>query len=139
MCVNIADAAISAALVWILVPQIGVYGYILVICISECVNTVCSVGKLLSMVPLRFRVGKWLLAPLLAAVGAANLSKLLLHVASVPFSVTRTVSECLLYCILYLLLGRLLGAIGKEELVWIKSLLGAKKISAKLRTIKKEA
>ena len=139
MCVNIADAAISAALVWLLVPRIGVYGYILVICISECVNTVCSVGKLLAMVPLRFRIGKWLLAPLLAAVGAANLSRLLLHMANIPFSVARTVSECLLYCILYLLLGRLLGAIGKEELRWVRSLLGEKKTSEKLRTIKKEA
>ena len=134
MCVNIADAAISALLVWVLVPRIGVYGYILVICVSECINTVCSIGKLLSMVPLRFRIGKWLLAPLLAAVGAANAVCLLLRLLAIDFSVGRTLLECLLYCLCYLLFAMLLGAIGREELSFVRGLLGKKETKRKPKT-----
>lgn len=123
MCVNIADAAISVFLVWLLVPRIGVYGYIVVIYISECINTVFSIGKLLSMVEIRFSVGKWLLAPLFSAIGSANLANLLLTWMQIPFSTLRTVFSCGLYILLYLLLARLCGAIGKEDLAWAKQIV----------------
>ena len=72
MCVNIADAAISVLLVWLLVPRMGVYGYIIVLYVSECVNTVCSIGKLLSLTHLRVRLWKLLLAPLCSVLIAGH-------------------------------------------------------------------
>ena len=134
MCVNIADAAISVVLVWLLVPRMGVYGYIVVIYISECVNTVFSIGKLLSMIELRLHIGKLVLAPLFAAIGAANLSQLLLCRMSLPMSGVTVVLECLLYIALYLLLARLVGALGKEEIAWVKHIFKKeKKSTAKMR------
>lgn len=136
MCVNIADAAISVLLVWLLVPRMGVYGYIVVIYVSECINTVFSIGKLLSMVELRFNIGKLVFAPLFAAVGAANLGKVVLSRIALPLSWLGVVFECLLYIALYLLLSRLVGALGKEELAWAKSVLHTEKNTAKKRRAK---
>ena len=130
MCVNIADAAISVLLVWLLVPRMGVYGYVVVIYVSECVNTVFSIGKLLSMVQLRAHVGKLVFAPLFAAVGAANLAQLLLCRLALPLSWVVVILECLLYIVLYLLLARLVGALGKEELSWVRQIFRGEKKTA---------
>ncbi len=131
MCVNIADAAVSVLLVWLLVPRVGVYGYILVIYVSECINTVFSIGKLLSMVDVRFRVGKWLLAPLFAAIGAANAAQLLLRRLAPSGQVAHTVAACLLYTALYLCIARLVGALGKEELAWAKGIFRKREVPQK--------
>lgn len=127
MCVNIADAAVSVLLVWLLVPRMGVYGYIVVLYVSECINTVCSIGKLLTLTRLRVRVGKLLVAPLLAAVGAGNLSAYLLSCLAPPQGAWTLLGECLLFAGLYFTLARLLGAVGKEETAWVKKLLQKEK------------
>jgi stage V sporulation protein B len=70
MGVNIADAALSALLVFFLVPRFGVEGYIGVIILSELLNASLSVGRLSLRVDLAPRLWKWVGAPLAAAVGA---------------------------------------------------------------------
>lgn len=123
MCVNIADAAISALLVWLLVPQIGVYGYIVVIYVSECVNTVFSIGKLMTLVNFKVKVPKILFMPLLSAIGAANLLHFALSRISITLSWGTLILQCLMYILLYFVLARMLGALGKEELIWAKRLI----------------
>ena len=122
MCVNIADAAISVIFVWLLVPRIGVYGYIVVIYVSECVNTVFSIGKLMTLVDFKVNVKKILLCPLISAIGAANLLNLILSRLSFPLSWATLVFECVLYVAMYFLLSRIIGAIGKDEIMWVKGM-----------------
>ena len=122
MCVNIADAGISVALVAWLVPKIGIYGYIIVIYVSECINTLFSIGKLLSMVDFRPRPYKWLLAPLAAAVGASRLAVLLMARFALPLSFPTVALELLVFSAFYFALSALVGALGREELGWLKNI-----------------
>lgn len=53
MKVNLCDAAASVVLVWLLVPRMGVNGYILVIYLTELVNAAFSIAKLLTLTGIR--------------------------------------------------------------------------------------
>lgn len=59
MNVNIADAAISAFLVFVLVPVFGISGYIAVLYISEIINFALSAARLLRVSAMRPRVVRW--------------------------------------------------------------------------------
>ena len=123
MCVNIADAAISVLFVWLLVPRIGVYGYIFVIFISECVNTVFSIGKLMATVDFKIRIKKVVLSPLVSAVFAANLAHFIMSNAPLSLSVGTLIFECIMYTVFYIAAARFFGAVGKEEFLWIKRIV----------------
>lgn len=125
MCVNIADAAVSVLLVWWLVPRVGVYGYVAVLYISECVNTVCSIGKLLSVAPPRLKLWKLVFAPLLAVLAASRIAVLCMRLLALPLCAWTLLLECAILLALYLLFARILGALGKEEIQWLR------KVSAK--------
>ena len=76
MKVNILDAAMSVALVYILCGRLGVWGYVLTIYISELVNASLSMVKVWKRVDFRPRLRSWLICPLFcaaAAVAAAGL------------------------------------------------------------------
>ncbi len=123
MWVNIADAAISALLVWILVPKIGVWGYIVVIYISEIVNTVFSIGKLLSLIDFKPKVAKLLFLPLLSAIFTANFMYFILSKIYTASSAIKLIIECIVYTAVYFAISRIIGALGKEELAWTKKIV----------------
>lgn len=123
MCVNIADAAISVLLVWLLIPRVGIYGYIAVIFISECVNTVFSIGKLMAMIDFKISIKKFLICPLISAVLSANFVRLIMTKASFTLSWGTLIFECILYITVYFTLARLFGSLSKEEFSWIKKIV----------------
>ena len=127
MCVNIIDAAISVVFVWLLVPQMGVYGYIVVIYVSECINTVFSIWKLLRITDVKINLAKILFSPLAAAIGASNICNVLLPYMHMPQNTASLIAECIMFIVCYFLLVRMLGGIGKEEKIWIKNVLGKQK------------
>lgn len=127
MCVNIADAAISVVLVWLLVPRIGIYGYIVVIYTSEIVNTVFSIGKLLSMIRFEVSPKKILLGPLVSAILASNLCCFVMTRISPKVSALTLIIECATYIALYLLIAKAIGAVNKEELSWAKKMVKKEK------------
>ena len=83
MNVNIADAALSAGLVALLVPAFGIYGYIAVLYISELVNFGMSAARLLRICGMRPQIYRWIFAPLLSVVGATATATLLFGAMSV--------------------------------------------------------
>ncbi len=123
MCVNIVDAATSVLLVWLLVPRMGVYGYIVVIYVSECINTVFSIWKLMSLIDFKISLKKILFSPLAAAIGAANICHISLSFVQMPQNAAALVAKCAVYIACYFALSRMLGSIGKEEKQWIKGVL----------------
>lgn len=122
MCVNIADAAISVILVWLLVPRIGVYGYIVVLYTSECINTVFSIGKLLTLVDFKVSLRKLLLSPLVSAIGAANILYFVFSRLSLTTSVGTLVLKCVSFAVLYFVFAFMLGALSGEEVTWMKNI-----------------
>lgn len=76
MAINVADAALSLALVVWLLPLWAVRGYLFILFFSECFNFALSLRRLGKLVRLRAGAAELLLPPLLA-LGAASASRLL--------------------------------------------------------------
>lgn len=80
MNVNIVDALISVIAVALLVPRMGIMGYLITIYITEIFNASFSVMRLLRVSGYRPRLLSLLGKPLLAAIGAVATVRLVLHI-----------------------------------------------------------
>jgi stage V sporulation protein B len=82
MNVNILDAAVSVLLVWLLLPRMGLWGYVVAIYATETLNTTLSLCRMLRMSRMPVRLWGQVFGPILCAVGATALCRLggaLLH------------------------------------------------------------
>lgn len=85
MRVNILDSALSVLVVLLLLPKMGIYGYILEIFACELINASLSVMRLTQV--MKLRLSPWIiLRPLLAIFGATALSRFI-FAATVPYAV----------------------------------------------------
>ena len=129
MGVNIADAALSVILVWLLIPRMGIEGYVLTIYVCELFNAVCSVTRLWTVSGMRPQVIKWVIKPLLCAVGATAL----VHpIARLPIfdMIAPTPRMCLhivMTITVYLLMLCGTHAVEAEEFLWLRKLLTGEK------------
>ena len=118
MRVNILDALVSVIAVALLVPQLGIMGYIVTIYITELLNAALSIARLLRVSGYRPRVLRLVAAPLLCIIGATAITKL----CFAPLTLSATASlwlqggACLVF---YLALLHLTGAWGKQETRWL--------------------
>ena len=124
MTVNILDSLLSVILVWLLLPRMGIMGYVVTIYVSELVNATCSVSRLLikgQPIPKPF---KWLGKPLLCIVGATCFSHILLSLAG---SLPCPPWLCLILHIVftaavYLLLLLATDAFDRDDIRWVRSI-----------------
>ena len=75
MNVNIIDAGASVLLVWLLLPRMGLWGYVIAIYVTETLNTTLSLCRMLRMSRMPVKIWKQVFGPLLCAVGAATLCR----------------------------------------------------------------
>ena len=124
MKINIADAAISVFLVWVLVPRYGIGGYLFAIYFSELFNTVLSIYHLLSISHPHPRPLKWVYKPLACIVGATCTVRAILTLTDWKFfnDALSIVIHCLSTVFLYILLLLLTGALDREDVRWIRRL-----------------
>ena len=111
MGVNITDTLCSLVMVWILIPRMGIYGYITLIIVSELFNAGASILRLIKVSGMRFNIITALLLPAIASTTTTQLVGML----SLPL-----VPSIILSVISYLGLARCIGAITKEEIKWVK-------------------
>ncbi len=134
MKVNLADAAASVVLVWLLVPLFGLRGYILVIILTEIVNAAFSIARLMKRAHLTCPVFRTLLLPLAAIAFSAAVSRAaaarLLPAASPAFSLAAGIA---LTVLLYTVLLFLSGAVGKGDRERIRALFCRSRISRRAR------
>jgi len=71
MRVNITDAFLSVVLVWLLVPKMGIMGYVVTVIICEIINAGMSLIRLTKRSGLRVRIVKWCILPALSILGAS--------------------------------------------------------------------
>ncbi len=111
MWVNIADAIVSILLVMLLLPKMGIFGYVLVIILAELVNFGFSYGRLLFVTGYRPHLRRELLLPAASAVTAYFLTRLLLPMdstsASLVWTVLRMVFCASVYIFCYILGGEI--------------------------------
>lgn len=115
MGVNITDSLLSILLVYLLLPRMGAEGYVAVIILAELFNFTCSVLRLHRVVGFRFSFARFLLAPLLAVIGATSFVRLLAPGLSL-------LPVLLLAILFYLVLLLLLGCFTRDDLRWLSSL-----------------
>ena len=124
MVINISDALISVILVWTLLPQMGIDGYIITIYIAEIFNAGCSIARLLHVSEMRPRLVKWVFKPLLCAVGATTMVYIIarLPMFTVLQSVPRLCLHVFFTVILYCAFLCTIHAVEAEEFAWIKNM-----------------
>ena len=113
MAINITDTLCSLVMVWILIPKMGIYGYITLIIVSEIFNASASIYKLVKVTKMHFNILKWFVLPVISIIVSTHLTGAI---------ALTTLPSILLSAVLYLILIYLLGVVGKEEIDWIKNI-----------------
>ncbi len=133
MFVNIADSLLSILLVLLLLPRMGAVGYVLVVILAELFNLSLSLLRLLFAVSPRVPLFRTLVAPTLAAIGAATLSFWLFPaVGTMGNFLTHVLSSSVLYLVLLFPLG----VLGRGSLRRLFSALPPLTFGTKRATIK---
>lgn len=120
MNVNIIDSLCSVFLVWILIPKMGIYGYIAMIIISEMFNATLSIIRLLSVSKMKIQVLKWIVKPLASVIASTYTSNWIFSAIKLQWDIKISVTvHIIIAAVLYLLLVCLTNALDKEEISWI--------------------
>lgn len=123
MIVNIADALLSVILVVLLLPRMGIYGYVLVIYIGEVLNFALSIGRLIAVGRVRLDIVNWFGKPVLAILGATCLTRLMLTLCDAEFTAVGLTWAMICCSLLYLLLMRGLYAFERRDLAGVARLV----------------
>ena len=116
MNVNIIDALTSCFLVFILVPQLGIWGYIIAIYATEILNTSLSVLKMISVSKFKPLLFHQIVMPLICIIGATNISKIIINIIpNMAVSAPSLVMNILLTLAIYVALLKITKTIGNEE------------------------
>ncbi len=125
MNVNIIDALSSVILVWLLLPRIGLAGYIVAIYVTETLNTTLSLTRMLRVSQMKICLWKQVFGPLCCVTGATCIVRLL--GSWWPISAAHSIIGLVLHIsaavIIYLILLFLTHVIGQDEIRMVSSLL----------------
>ncbi|MBE6667486.1 MAG: hypothetical protein E7607_04150 [Ruminococcaceae bacterium] len=75
MGVNIADALLSVILVWILLPRMGINGYIITVYFTEIVNAALSIARLLKVTKIKLKIFDIVVKPLACIIFSIAVTK----------------------------------------------------------------
>lgn len=131
MNVNIIDAGASVLLVWLLLPRMGLAGYVVAIYVTETLNTTLSLCRMLRMSRMPVKLWKQVFGPLLCAVGAATVCRLVGAVFHVHGNGTARVILWVTVCAaVYLVLCLLTNVWGREQTEDLRKVFGNKQREA---------
>lgn len=125
MNVNIADALASVIMVWLLLPRMGLQGYVVTIYVTETLNTTLSLSRMLRVSGMKVDLKRMVFGPLLCVIGATcgiRIIGYLLHLPS-PGTTPGLVLMIAATVALYILLAVMTKTVGAEEWGEIKGLL----------------
>ena len=125
MNVNIIDAGASVLLVWLLLPRMGLWGYVIAIYVTETLNTTLSLCRMLRMSAMPVSLWKQVFGPLLCIIGATTLCRLGGIILHRPIGGTVDLILHITVCIaVYLVLLALTKVFGKVEWQNAERMLG---------------
>ncbi len=105
MVVNIADSLLSVILVWLLLPRMGITGYIITVYFTEIVNATLSITRLLCVARVKIKWGQWLIRPLICILLATGVCHFLIERWSITITSAPCLSVQLILCASLYLLG----------------------------------
>ena len=123
MRVNIIDSFLSVILIIILLPKFGIYGYVLVIFITELLNTSLSIIRLLSKTGLKVEIRKWIVKPIISIILSTIITRLLFDFVFGGLSLylkTEAIIKVVVCVTIYFVLINLFGAVSKSEYLLVK-------------------
>lgn len=118
MGVNIADSSLSVLLVFLLLPRLGIYGYIVTIYFTEILNATLSITRLLTVSGIKPKVTRRVLIPLVGIVFSSVAVKYLslLPIFGMMPKIAELVVNILLTLFIYIFTLTLLGSIRPQKL-----------------------
>ncbi len=118
MKVNLIDSILSVGVVFVLVPKIGMLGYVIEIIFCEIVNTALSAARLIKLTCPRIRPIKWIFLPLATVSLSIFITKALLTVLGVgcAYNAPLLTLHITLVIFVYSFLLRLLGCYSFREI-----------------------
>ncbi len=116
MCVNIADALISVVLVAVLLPQMGIDGYIVTVYFTEILNATLSITRLLSKSGVKTHVLLWVGRPLLCVIAATKIIHRFIYFGNVWLHIA---FASVLYIMLMIIVGGIKPRIIIDRLKYI--------------------
>ena len=116
MGVNIVDALLSVILVWLLLPKMGITGYILTVYFTETVNAALSIARLLTVTKIKPRLFRWVILPLLSVtISCSVIRAFAFHITGAIYGAWELTAYITLTAVMYLLMVYLLNrVIGKK-------------------------
>ena len=120
MGVNIADAMLSVILVWMLLPSLGIGGYIITVYFTEIINATLSIARLLRVTKFKSHPVRWIIKPLICIIASASAVRFFLSrlniLVNTPFSLTVQITLTLsIYLLLLMVTKNLLLSQAKKE------------------------
>lgn len=124
---NIIDAGSCVAMVYFLVPVMGVKGYILVIYLSELINFVLSFRRLSVVSEVEINLPRSIIIPVISIASACLFGNFAGRLFCLNFSYKgEAIAFVLIEVIIYLLFLRVFRAIDKEETKWLRRMFTRK-------------
>ena len=125
MRVNIIDSLISVILIFVLVPTLGINGYIAIIFITELTNTSLSIIRLLNKTEVKPKIVKWIFKPTACIITSTLLCRLIftfinLAIPSFLGGKASTVIQMIVCILFYIFFSSITGAISNEDLSLFK-------------------
>ncbi|MEG0571062.1 MAG: polysaccharide biosynthesis C-terminal domain-containing protein, partial [Oscillospiraceae bacterium] len=119
---NTADSVIRVILIYFLVPNLGVWGYIAVLFVGTIFNFSMSLNRLIKVSQVKIKWDKWVIKPLIGAGVAVLITKTVFLIFK-DFGMGMTVVTFIkigIILVFYYIFLRMLGVITKKEVLWIK-------------------
>ena len=115
MTVNIIDALTSVILVWLLLPHMGLKGYIISVYVTETLDTTLSLCRMLRISRMQIRLWHMVAGPLLCVIAATWSAKLLFGILIPVSGIPGMILHLCVAGILYTVLLSLLRVVSREE------------------------
>ncbi len=126
---NIIDSAISVFLVYTLLPEMGIWGYVVCVFVTELVNDVLSLNRLIKVTGVKISVWRTVIAPVMSVIGAAAVTNLIFRALPFYFNSLAVETVCGIFVMtaMYLAFLAVFGGVTQEDIKWLGGIFREKK------------
>jgi len=120
MTYNIIDSILRVAMIYYLIPAKGVNGLIIVIIVSNVMDSFLSIGRLLKVTGLKFKLNDWAVKPSLAITASCIIVAILFKFINMEyFSMGMSITiGAVLVSLIYFILLLFLDCLKEEDILW---------------------
>lgn len=120
---NIIDSSVRVLLIFILLPFVGIKGFIIMTFVSTILNSSLSVVRLLKVTCLKFNFTQWVIGPLICSTISGIFVKFMFANNFYDSTILKMILEFVFSIALYITLLIFFCVIKKSEMVWLKKLI----------------